>query len=271
MEIITKNFNGIAIDFSIDLETELYINATEVAKSFGKKPDNWLRNKDVKDYIKALLFRFSHLSNGDLVVIKQGGNPQEQGTWIHKKLIIAFARWLSPDFAVWCDIQIEDILKNGVSQFVQETETDRNLKGLEFAFKHLKVNEASKILMTEILYKKIGLETEYLPKYSDENHSVSLSSLLKKIDVGMSANKFNKLLIEKGFLEILNRKSSKTETNEKGEKIPIYKEFKSLTKKGLEFGVNKVSTQNQLQTQPHYFEDKFDELLEIIVIQKTLF
>ena len=54
------------------------------------------------------------------------------------------------------------------------------------------------------------------------------------------------------------------------EEIPIYKEFKSLTKKGLEFGVNKVSTQNQLQTQPHYFENKFHKLLEIIQIQKTL-
>ena len=24
---------------------------------------------------------------------------------------IAFARWLNPDFAVWCDMQIEEILK----------------------------------------------------------------------------------------------------------------------------------------------------------------
>jgi len=165
---------------------------------------------------------------------------------------------------------MREILQNSKPQ-IQETETDRNLKGLKTAIEILKVNEASKILMTETLYKKIGLETEYLPKYSDENHSVSLSSLLKKFNVGISANKFNKLLIEKKFLEIQKRKSSKTETNEKGEKIPIYKEFKSLTKKGLEFGVNKVSTQNQLQTQSHYFENKFQELLEIVVIQKTLF
>ena len=165
---------------------------------------------------------------------------------------------------------MKEILQNQQPQ-IQETETDRNLKALKSAIEILRVNDASKILMLETLYKDLGLNTNYLPKYSDENHSVSLSSLLKKFDVGMSANKFNKLLIEKGFLEIQKRKSSKTETNEKGEKIPIYKEFKSITKKGEEFGKNKVSTQNQLQTQPHYFENRFEELLEIIQIQKTLF
>ena len=272
MEIITKNYNGIAIDFSTNSDTELYLNITQVAKAFNKLPADWLRLKETKDYIEELNSHYGNSHNGDFVVVRKGGNDKSlTGTWIHKKLIIVFARWLSPKFAVWCDMQVEEILKNGVSQFVQETETDRNLKGLEFAFKHLKVNEASKILMTETLYKDLGLNTNYLPKYSDENHSVSLSSLLKKFNVGMSANKFNKLLIEKEFLEILTRKSSKTKENEKGDKIPIYKEFKSVTKKGEEFGTNKVSTQNQLQTQPHYFENKFEELLEIVVIQKTLF
>jgi len=274
MEIITKNFNGFAIDFSTNSETELYLNATQIAKQFNKQASKWLENKDTKEYIEAI-YRKQNFANGDLVVIKQGGNPQEQGTWIHKKLIIAFARWLSPDFAVWCDMQIEDILKTGSFQAPKFSEkyekVQIELLCLNNAIENLKVNEASKILMTETLYKDLGVNTNYLPKYSDENHSVSLSSLLKKFNVGMSANKFNKLLIEKGFLEIQKRKSSKTETNEKGEKIPIYKEFKSITKKGEEFGKNKVSTQNQLQTQPHYFENKFEELLEIIRIQKTLF
>jgi len=41
------------------------------------------------------------------MIIRQGGNDKNsQGTWIHKSLIILFARWLSPDFAVWCDLQI---------------------------------------------------------------------------------------------------------------------------------------------------------------------
>ncbi|EJF07635.1 hypothetical protein ThvES_00002280 [Thiovulum sp. ES] len=73
-------------------------------------------------------------------------------------------------------------------------------------------------------------------------------------------------MISAGFLETKTRKSSKyrTEKDENGKevKIPILKEFKSLTEKGLEFGKNLISPKNQLETQPHYFEKRFSELLK---------
>ncbi|EJF05960.1 hypothetical protein ThvES_00019790, partial [Thiovulum sp. ES] len=87
-------------------------------------------------------------------------------------------------------------------------------------------------------------------------------------DVGMSAQKFNKLLISAGILEVKTRKSSKYKTekdvNGKEVKIPILKEFKSLTEKGLKFGKNVISPKNQLETQPYYFESKFPELLKLL-------
>ena len=43
-----------------------------------------------------------------LLKSKRGKNG---GTWLHPKLAIAFARWLSPDFAAWCDIQLDAILR----------------------------------------------------------------------------------------------------------------------------------------------------------------
>jgi len=183
MEIITKIFQDKEVFFDYR-ENEIYLNATKTAKTFSKNLENWKRSAELIGYLEALS-RTVNLTERDLIVVRKGGNDKNaQGTWIHKKLIIVFARWLSPDFAVWCDMQIEDILKTGSFQTPKFSENyekvQTELLGLEFSFKHLKVNEASKILMTETLYKKIGLETEYLPKYSDENHSVSLSSLLKK-------------------------------------------------------------------------------------------
>ena len=128
-------------------------------------------------------------------------------------------------------------------------------------------NEASKILMLSTLYTKLGLETSYLPKYSfDENHTSSLSALLKKFKVGISATKLNPILISNGLLEIKTRKSTKTEVNEKGEKKQIVKTFKSITEKGLKFGKNIISPNNQLETQPHYFENRFQELLDILIL-----
>ena len=36
-----------------------------------------------------------------------------QGTWLHPKLAVAFARWCDIDFALWCDEQIEALITDG--------------------------------------------------------------------------------------------------------------------------------------------------------------
>jgi hypothetical protein len=264
MKIISKNFQQIEVLFSLD--TTVYLNATQIAKKFktpkgnSKDINEWLKSKPTTEYLIALKNTVPENFGNDLIIVKQGGKANEQGTWIHKSLIILFARWLSPEFAVWCDLQIEEILKSGTISAQSLTVKDQ-IFGLESAIKILNVNEASKILMTKTLYKKLGLETSYLPKYSDENHTYSLSALLKKFKVGISAKKLNQILISNGILEIKTRKSTKKELNENGEEIEKIRTFKSLTEKGLEFGKNLISPHNQLETQPHYFENKFQELI----------
>jgi len=110
MAIISRKYREIEILFSQDVNKNLYINATKIAKHFKKQASKWLENKDTQEYLKAISQK-QNIAYGDLVVVRKGGNDLSlTGTWIHKKLIIAFARWLLPDFAVWCDIQIEDIL-----------------------------------------------------------------------------------------------------------------------------------------------------------------
>jgi len=112
VKIISKTYKELEIIFSTKIDKSIYINATKTAKEFSKTPKDWLRTQETKDYIQAISINFN-INHNDLVK-KINGNfsdGREQGTWIHKKLIIAFARWLLPDFAVWCDIQIEDITK----------------------------------------------------------------------------------------------------------------------------------------------------------------
>jgi hypothetical protein len=110
MDILTKEFDNLQVLFSFE-NRNLYLNATDVAKEFNKLPKDWLKTKDTQSYINAISQAYN-LSYETLVIIIKGNfsNQKEQGTWIHKKLIIAFARWISPEFAVWCDKQIEEIL-----------------------------------------------------------------------------------------------------------------------------------------------------------------
>ncbi|WP_010278893.1 BRO family protein [Paenibacillus senegalensis] len=93
-----------------------------------------------------------------------------------------------------------------------------------------------------------------LPGYADEPITESATELLKKNGIGMQAKEFNKLLIKHGYLEEKERPSKKGGT----------KLFKSLTESGLEFGKNIISPNNPRETAPHYYPDKFPELLEII-------
>ena len=115
-QLITAEYGTMPVLF----QTNGFINATAIAKQFNKVPKDYLRTDETKAYIAALqkyLFSAENsvvlkslTEQNQLVIVKKGGMPEEQGTWLHPKLTIHFARWLSADFAVWCDLQIEKIL-----------------------------------------------------------------------------------------------------------------------------------------------------------------
>ena len=115
-QLITVEYGSMSVLF----KTDGFINATAIAKQFGKKTENYLRTDETKAYIVALqkyLFPAENsvtlksvTEQNQLVIVKKGGVPAEQGTWLHPKLTIHFSRWLSADFSVWCDLQIEKIL-----------------------------------------------------------------------------------------------------------------------------------------------------------------
>jgi phage regulator Rha-like protein/ribosomal protein L7/L12 len=164
-------------------------------------------------------------------------------------------------------LQNQNFSGNSQSEILQ---IEKEMIGLKTAIEILRPSEASKIGMTKTLFGKIGLETSYLPEYSDEEHTYSAKTLLEKLEIKISVQQFNKKMISLGFLETKTRKSSKYKTEKdvdgKEVKIPILKEFKSLTEKGLKFGKNMISPKNQLESQPHYFENRFSELLELLQI-----
>jgi hypothetical protein len=111
-QLITAQYGTMPVFF----QTDGFINATAIAKQFNKVPKDFLRTKATQEYIKAVGL-ICLTEQNQLVMIKQGGSQEEQGTWLHPKLAIFFARWLDARFAVWCDLQIEKILHSN-------TETD---------------------------------------------------------------------------------------------------------------------------------------------------
>lgn len=125
---------------------------------------------------------------------------------------------------------------------------------IQFATDVLLPNILSKSQMFKKFCKTHNIENNFLPDYTNTDITQSLTALLKKHDIEVSTKKVNLTLIKLNLLEHRHRISSKSKV----------KTFKALTSTGLEFGKNLISTQNDKETQPHYFEKMFPQLLELI-------
>jgi hypothetical protein len=95
--------------------TDGYVNATAMAKANGKEWAHYFRTDRATTYLEALS-RNCEIAVTDLYIAKQG-----EGTWIHPRVAIDFARWISPEFAVWMDGWFLEELEGRVSQ-VRDTQ-----------------------------------------------------------------------------------------------------------------------------------------------------
>lgn len=98
---------------------DVMINATQMAKAFGKLPAGWLRTKQSEEYIRTLSAMRNCIPT-DLVEVINGG--VNYGTWMHQDVAIEFARWLSPAFAIWTNDRIKELLTQGVATIANDDE-----------------------------------------------------------------------------------------------------------------------------------------------------
>lgn len=158
--------------------------------------------------------------------------------------------------------KMKDFIENG-TQYNKQVSFKEQVECIGVLADMLRVNDASKLLMVDQLYKSYGLPTEYLPKYeyNGSREMKSATDLLKRYDLSMSAKNFNLLLMEYGYLEERSRKSTSTPGKEK--------KFKALSDKGLKYGENAVSPHCQREVQPLYYADSFKELFNAVVSQEV--
>lgn len=110
------------------------VNATQMAKPFGKQPIRWLETNQSKDYINELA-KLRNCTLADLVQVKKGGN--NPGTWMHEDVALEFARWLSPKFAIWCNDRIKELLRSGITSLTASTQSRNDDEVIAHAFQVL--------------------------------------------------------------------------------------------------------------------------------------
>ena len=200
-ELQVFSYNGSSISFFSG--KNVMVNATEMAKSFGKTAKDWLRTNASLEFINSLS-AVRQICPSQLVVVKKGNsNEFEQGTWMHEDVALEFARWLSPTFAIWCNDRIKELLTQGVTTVndddatilhamqVLQKRVDEKQRALEFAQETITTqNEQLKLQAPKVKYVDDVLQSV----------NTYTSTQMSK-DLGLrSAEQMHKILKEKGVM-----------------------------------------------------------------------
>ena len=274
-EFLNNEKGGVEVVEIIEYDGKQAVNARELHQKLGSKQrfTDWIKNRIEKygfvenqDY--EVFHNFMKNSNGvgnqdfevfnKFVENSKGGRPSkeyalsldmakelcmiennEQGRLFRKYFI-------EVEKTARVKYEQENLDKKASDSF------DIKLKWLNFLPGYLNLSDVSKLAMAKKIAEPLGLPTpDYVSAPNGAKHSAT--ELLKSHGVGLSARKFNELAVNAGLLELKERKG----TN----KVHKYCE---ITKKGLAYGENDINEKNMSQTQPHWYDNKFGEVLEII-------
>ena len=93
--IITHQINGVSV---LQRESDGFFNATAMCKASDKKLSHYKSNDTTQEFLEALSTD-AGIPASRLIQAVRGGSSA-QGTWVHPKVAIHLAQWLSPKFAV---------------------------------------------------------------------------------------------------------------------------------------------------------------------------
>lgn len=236
MENQVFNYNGTNITFQLG-NGDVMVNLTEVAKAFPQKNLSQIINSsEIQEYLQKLTEIQNYIST-DLLIVRKGGNVSNQGTWAHQKVALRVVQKLSPEFAIWVDERIEELLKHGMTatpQKLEEMLTNPDLLiGLATELKnertekeHLQHQNA----LQSAEMKKQAPKVEYHDEVLTSTSTYNTKHIAKEL--GMSAIALNRTLHNLGiqykhrgtwllYSKYQNKGYTKTEThtytNSKGE------------------------------------------------------
>lgn len=133
-------------------DSDGYWNATDMAKIFGKRVNNFLRNEQTRAYLEALAesrnadtvsVARNRVTVESLVHVTQGG-LDEQGTWVDPEVGLKLAAWLNPKFEVWVFKMIKVLLTEGevkLKDHIKELELLTDELANDLALKDHKLNQ----------------------------------------------------------------------------------------------------------------------------------
>ncbi|HAF1404937.1 TPA: KilA-N domain-containing protein [Salmonella enterica] len=228
------------------------------------RPQYWIENKQTSELIEQILTEavIPSLEQNQPVSVIYGGNSR--GTYVCKDLVYSYAMWISAAFHLKV-IRTFDAFYSNTAKSHAADQIQAGVILLESAARMLNLSNSSKLGAYQKLQKVAGLP-DLMPSYAidapagapngSSSPTFSISALLKQHGIRMTANQAYHQLSKVGVVEQKYRESRSG--------INGIKKFWSVTPRGCMYGKNITSPVNPRETQPHFFEYRFPELLKLL-------
>lgn len=263
-------YNGVSITFELK-EKDVMVNLTEMAKAFGKRPNDFLSLPSTNQLISAITRKYG---NSDCqIVIQKPGSPQfGGGTWGNRLIALSFAQWLSVDFHLLCLEKIEELLTTGKATLQKEESRELRLaKALleaseiveEYKATNVALMEKNETLTEE--NKTLAPKAKYTDKVLMSETTYTMTQVAKEF--GMGASAFSDFLFKK---KVIYRQSGmwmmfakydnegysavRTKTIDKNRGSVFTSSYLVWTEKGRMFLHNKFDKELNVDTQLDMFD-----------------
>lgn len=116
MKSIQFIYEDTEIHFLVNPDQDhVMVNATEMAKVFGKRVDHFMKSDHAKTFIQVMEKEIICPPNGGQIIENRGRN----GIYFHRILALKFAAWLDPKFEFWVFSTLDELMFGHYKQHYQ--------------------------------------------------------------------------------------------------------------------------------------------------------
>lgn len=126
-EVVLHDFNETPIPMRI---SDGYINGTAICKANNKRVGDYFAIQTTHAFLHALCDA-TGIPLTQLTLIKKGGDPLNQGTWVHPRVAINLGQWASPEFAVLVTEWVYDWMIAGIKSDTNISTSRNNTETVE--------------------------------------------------------------------------------------------------------------------------------------------
>lgn len=180
----SKTFSYNGNDVLFDTKNDVMVNGTQLAKIYGKRPNDYLSLPATNQLISAITRKYG-ISENQLVISKVGSSHNGGGTWMHRLIVVDFCQWLDIDLKLWCTEKLDELMRYGMTATAPTLEQMINNPDLVISLAtQLKSEREEKARIEAESKRKDEVIAKQEPLASFAKTAFTTND---KVDIGMSA------------------------------------------------------------------------------------